>query len=279
MLGQALTAELQRRQHSYLGVARHQADRCLDVTDRTALLSLLRAVQPAVIINTVAQVDLAHCETNPGACYQVNARVSADIAQYGRCCPCYYVYISTDHYYSGAGRYPHREQDPVNLCNEYAITKYCGEQLALTHPQALVVRTNIVGFRHAPQRPTFVEWVIRALQQQQPITLFADVYTSSIDTGSFAAALLDLIATRPTGIINLASAEVASKQQFILALAHALQLPTHHTHTGSSQDHPGAVQRNNNLGLNVSLAEAQLGYALPNLQQVIGHLAKQHATR
>lgn len=276
LLGQAIATELKYRGLPFAGIARQQADYCLDVTDTSALITQLEVVRPDIIINTIAQVDLAACEANPGHSYRVNAAVSAYLARYCARHNGYYIYISTDHYYTGDGNLAHTEQHPVNLCNEYAMSKYCGEQFALTYRRSLVVRTNIVGFRQWPQRPSFVEWVIQTLKQQQPMVLFEDVYTSSLDVRTAAKALLDLIATGATGVFNLASAEVASKQQFIEALAAPLALSTQCAQRGSYRQQPGPVMRNESLGLDVRRAEAQLGYSLPRLAAVIQSLTAEY---
>jgi dTDP-4-dehydrorhamnose reductase len=279
MLGQALMNTLKAEGHSVIGLARKNADICLDITDDALLLNTLATVRPKVIINTVAIVNLSICEQNPDQSYAYNARVSSILANYCASESIKYVYISTDHYFTNNKNSKHTEKAPVNLCNEYARTKYIGEQLSLTNPNALVLRTNIVGFRYNPDAPTFVEWAIKALEQQEKMTLFDDFYTSGLDVYSFSKALCILIAKDASGLFNLASSEVSNKHQFISHLAQRLGLSLDNTTIGSMAQTQSTVQRNNSLGLDVSKVEKVLNFSLPELSDVINNLATEYLNR
>jgi dTDP-4-dehydrorhamnose reductase len=158
------------------------------------------------------------------------------------------------------------------MLNEYGRSKYAGEQFALTGTQSLVVRTNVTGFRGDPSRPTFVEWAIKEIESGRPMELFDDFFTSTIDAPSFASALLDIISLGHEGLINVASSEVASKEEFILALARAInaERPRYQTASISGLQPP----RGGSLGLDVSKAEGLLGRRLPILQEVVEVLAE-----
>ncbi|MCH2022913.1 MAG: sugar nucleotide-binding protein [Saprospiraceae bacterium] len=279
MLGQALMNTLKAENHSVIGLARKNADICIDITDDALLLQTLKAIAPQVIINTVAIVNLSFCEQNPDQSYVYNARVSSVLANYCASESIKYVYISTDHYFSKNKNFKHSENAQVNLCNEYARTKYIGEQLSLTNPNALVIRTNIVGFRYNPDTPTFVEWVINALEKQEKMILFDDFYTSSLDVYSFSKALCILIKKDASGLYNLASSEVSNKNQFISKLAQKLGFSLNNTSIGSMEQSLSEVQRNNSLGLDVSKAEKLLNFNLPKLSDVINNLATEYLNR
>jgi len=76
------------------------------------------------------------------------------------------VHVSTDHYYTASNNIYHSEEDEVAPMNEYATSKLAGENLALTSPQALVLRTNIIGKRGWKNRPNFAEWVVNNLKNK-----------------------------------------------------------------------------------------------------------------
>ncbi|MCG8604151.1 sugar nucleotide-binding protein [bacterium] len=276
MVGQALTVELNRQQRPNVGVARKNADICIDITHTEALVTVVEECRPDIIINCAAKINLTKCERNPLAAYLINTRPVGVLARLCTQKGIYLVQISTDHYYSGHGLRKHREDEPVALCNEYAISKYLAEHLALTAPHSLVLRTNVVGFRGWADQPTFVEWAISSLSNALPITLFSDYFTSSLDTSNFSRVLLDLMRLRAKGIINLASSEVSSKKHFVEALAQRLNLPLHNTRDGSVTEHD-QIARNTSSGLDVSRAEALLGYRLPNRAEVIESLATQYS--
>lgn len=279
MLGQSIVEQLNSQRKTVIGLARKNADVCVDALDSNILLDVLCLIKPNIIINTIAIVDLQYCQKNPNACYATNARISLTLSRYCLNNNIKYVYISTDHYFTGGKNKKYPEDASVNLCNEYSISKYLGEKFSLTNQDAMIVRTNIVGFRGQENNSTFVEWAIQALKCQKSIDLFDNVFTSSIDTKSFSKALLTLIDKDTKGVINLASSEVSSKKQFIVALANMFNLSLDNTQTVNISLSDQIPNRNESLGLDVSKAEKILGYSLPNLTQVIQSLSQEYLHR
>jgi dTDP-4-dehydrorhamnose reductase len=274
MLGQALLREGVRRADKPIGLARSGADHNVDITDSDKLIRMMEQIRPDVVINAAAITSLATCERDNCSAYRVNARAVATLAKACAEKGTKLVQISTDHYYMSDGDGKHDERAPVQLVNDYARTKYAGEAFALTCPGALVVRTNIVGFRGKGQ-PTFVEWAIASLQAGTRMTLFDDFFTSSIHVQGCASALYDLISKNITGILNLASRDVCSKKDFIRLLAERLGVELANTTTGSVFEFMDA-RRAESLGLDVSEAERHLGYDLPTTQEVIDALVSEY---
>jgi len=275
MLGQTLLKKARDVNYNPIGIARKNADICIDITNDSSLKEILLEIKPEIIINTVAIVNLDECEKNPSYAYLVNSRPASILSDLCNKIAAYYVHISTDHYFTGDKDKKHDETHPVKILNEYARTKYAGEIYALLNPDALVIRTNIVGFRSRENQPTFLEWVIKSLKNHLPITLFNDYYTSSIDVTQFSTYLFDLINKKPRGILNVAAKEVKSKKEFIEAIADKLSIHLTASETGSVFDLHG-VARAESLGLDISKAESILGYSLPTFEQVISSIMKDY---
>ena len=278
LLGQALLKEAKRRNIEIVGVAHFNADFNLNITHDNALTKLIQEQKPNVVINTCAIVNHKLCDEDTKLAYDVNARPSAVLANLADEFGFYYVYISTDGYYNGDGNLKHSPEDKIWLLNEYARTKFAGEKFALTNKQALVVRTNIVGFRGKKEQPTFVEWVINSFKSCAEMTLFDDYYTSSITVTQFSKALFDLIGKKPSGILNLASSEVASKEKFIKELANVLGFTLNNPKIDSVKNLTTS-KRADSLGLDVSVAENLLGYNLPDLKEVISQINSEYLER
>ena len=278
MLGQALCREAHSRDIPYTGISRSSKEHAIDLTNKSTLESAVYDIKPTVIINAAAETSILACENDPGHAYQANARVVGILANVCRDLGIYLVQVSTEHYFTGDLSSRHDEYAQVRLLNEYARTKYAGELFALTCPGALVVRTNIVGFRHKAGYPTFVEWVVEKLEAEERMPLFEDFYTSSIDVSAFSSAIFDLQGIKPSGLINVASRDVSNKLQFITSLAHKLEIPMHEAYIESLRSLPGAT-RAESLGLDVSKAESLLGYALPTLDEVTQSIANEYRRR
>lgn len=271
MAGQALLEAARARGLSAKGLSR-QGDIAVDIRDEAALRAALHAAAPRLIINAAAIVSIPDCEADPAAAWLVNARPAALLAAYAREAGARLVQISTDHYWTGHGARAHREDEPVVLVNEYARSKYAAEGLALTAPEALVVRTNIVGAASG----SFGAWALDVVDHDRPATLFTDHFCSSLDVWSFANAVLTLISLQVSGVIHLASSEISSKATFIAALAAARGRQLTHASPGSAAQH--GVRRAESAGLDVSRAEAILG-KLPGLEQVVQALSDRHGRR
>ena len=269
MLGQELTRYLSSLGNEVIGIARKNADFNFDISDDRKLLECFESEKPDIIINTIAIVNLNNCEIDKGNAYLVNSRPAGIISEYCNENSIYFVQISTDHYYTGDDDKKHSETDEIHLLNEYARTKYLAEALTLTNPNALVIRTNIVGFR-GWENDTFVEWALNSLKSNESINVFEDYYTSSIDVYNFSRILWDLIKNKPSGIYNLASSEVSSKKDFIFFLADSFNLSTSNC-TPAKINNDG-LKRATSLGLNTQKIENILGYKLPTLKDVTDSL-------
>ena len=277
MLGQALKKCLVENNCEVIGVDRVDSDYCFDVLNDEKLYQCVDEVRPDIIINTIAVIDLLLCEKEPGTAYCLNGRFPGILANICKKYNSYFIHISTDHFYSGDGDYPHKECDPLNIVNEYARTKYLGEIMALSYEVSLVLRTNIVGFRGSEQ-PTFVEWIINEIKHKNRMTLFPDFYTSSISVTDFSEILMKLIQLRPTGVYNLASSEVSNKKDFILALSKEL-FDFEPDYVQRSVMDISSIPRGNSLGLNTSKVESLLNFKMPTLQETIKSIKQEYWNR
>ena len=269
MLGQALDREAQARGHAVLGAARRGAAYTVDLANAETIGALIEKTAPDLVINAAAMTDLDQCERELEAAHRVNAEAVGVMAQACARSGISLVQVSADHFFTGDRDRLHDEAAPVQLVNEYARSKFAGEALAMAAPKALVVRTNVTGLRGWP-RPTFFEWAVDALRHRKPMVLFGDYFTSTIDTGALARAILDLVDRKASGLINVAAREVASKRQFMEALAQVMGMKLDWAAEGSVRSL--SVRRAESLGLDVSRAESLLGYQLPDFRTVIERL-------
>jgi len=271
LLGQALSRAARRRGDAVIGVARRGADRSVDIATGERIGDLIGAVAPDLVINAAALTNLETCEANPQVAQAINAIAVGSIADACGERAIRLVHVSTDHFFTGDGDRLHDEAAPIRLVNEYARSKFAGETLALRFADALVVRTNFTGLRGWHGQPTFFEWAADALERRRPMTLFDDFHTSTIDADALAPALLDLAERGATGLLNVASRQVSSKEMFVEALAGAMGIRLDWAETASVRGMK--VPRAESLGLDVSRAEAILGYRLPDLPAVVQSLA------
>lgn len=111
------------------------ASRCeyvkLDITDKNAVLNVLKTVSPDVVIHCAAwtNVDGAEDENNRNLVYKINVNGTENIANACKELNCKMVYISTDYVFNGQGDTPWtpdcKEYSPLNV---YGESKLLGEK-------------------------------------------------------------------------------------------------------------------------------------------------------
>jgi len=274
MAGQAFVNFLKAHNYNVVGLSRNGPNILFDAMSYPeGIESVIGELRPAIIVNCAAIVSLEHCENNSEEAHRLNALLPKHIARGSSLVGARFLHISTDHYYTGDTDMKHSEEDPVTIVNKYAETKFIGESNALQHPNTLVVRTNITGFRGQAGRPTFIEWLASALINKDPLKLFTDFYTSTIDTSAFCGLCMSHKKINTTGILNIASSDTRSKKEFALCLAKQLGIDPYWAEDASVLSME--LRRAESLGLDCSKVQTILGERMPNSDEVIQRLASQ----
>ena len=105
----------------------------LDITDRAAVLALVRSVRPRIVVNTAYRAD-SWAVSADGAAHVALAATGARL-----------VHISTDALHSGRNR-PYSDDEPPTPVHMYGAAKAAAETaVAAIDPAALIVRTSTSG--------------------------------------------------------------------------------------------------------------------------------------
>lgn len=273
LLGAELVRTLRGRNIVPVTLARKNADIEFDLSRVDDVPQMLAHTRPDAIINAAAKVDVGACEADPAMAYLLHANLVTPLMQWSKAMAKPLIHISTDQYFDGDGEAAHAENAPVKLFNVYAASKHAGEMIALCAPQALVIRTNFTGLGASTGKLQFARWAMESLTEHKPLQLFDDYYCSTMDTGSLARAICDLLAKGATGLLNVASSEISSKTEFIHELGNAMGInPDWAIRTSASGLTP---RRPLSLGLDVRKAEKLLGYELPDLAAVTKALVRE----
>ena len=117
-----------------------------DVRDPTAVLDLLRAVQPDVVLHTAAYTDVSNAEDQKRLCWDVNVAGTRHVADAADAVGARLIHVSTDYVFWGGEDRPeggYREDDPVGpVRNYYALSKLVAEEAARRATRPLIVRTS-----------------------------------------------------------------------------------------------------------------------------------------
>lgn len=99
----------------------------LDITDIDAVLKLVRAEKPDVIINCAAHTNVDKCEEQWDLAYKINAIGPRNLSIAATEADAKMIHVSTDYVFEGNGTRPYTEFDAPNPVSAYGKTKLEGE--------------------------------------------------------------------------------------------------------------------------------------------------------
>jgi dTDP-4-dehydrorhamnose reductase len=188
-----------------------------DLTDAAHVRLQLGRLRPQLLINAAAYTAVDRAESDADRCLAVNRDAVRTLAETTAALECPLVQLSTDYVFCGAtqlGR-AFRESDPVAPRGVYACSKAEAEQIALSHPQPLVVRTcGLYGPPSPAGTPNFVNTMLRLARQRSSVQVVDDQICCPTYVIELADALLHLIATQQRGIFHVVNRQGLSWCQF-----------------------------------------------------------------
>jgi dTDP-4-dehydrorhamnose reductase len=144
----------------------------IDLSNATALRSLLQAVRPALIVNAAAYTAVDKAEQEPALAQAINATAPAVMAEEAASTGACLVHYSTDYVFNGQATQPYLESDPTDPQSVYGRTKRDGEQ-AVLHSGArhLLFRSSWVVGAHGQN---FLKTMLRLAQERDSLRVVAD---------------------------------------------------------------------------------------------------------
>ena len=248
-----------------------RGDVACDLRRKTDAHNLIEAEAPDILINCCALTNVDQCEADPRAAFALNETAVRNLAT-ALPANATLVQISTDQVYPDRPG-PHNEEAaaPVNV---YGRSKLAGEAAALEHPESLVLRVNFFGPSKTEGRASLSDWMTRAFQAREPITLFTDSLFTPLLMSTLAATIMELVARGARGIFNVGSRNGMSKHRFGLKLAEELGLDASCAMAGRAAGVSGRASRPPDLRMDVTKTEAFLGRPMPSLASEISRLGR-----
>jgi dTDP-4-dehydrorhamnose reductase len=189
--------------------ADHQA---LDVGSREAVLQLVDAVSPDIIVHAGAWTAVDACEGDPDRAYRVNALGTRHVAEAARLVGAHVVYVSTDYVFDGCSPAPYQEWDAVNPLSVYGRSKLGGErELTSLLPGATIVRSSwVCGANGA----NMVKTVLRLATERPELAFVDDQRGCPTFTEDLAAMVVRLAVSRLPGLFHVTNQGPTTWYQF-----------------------------------------------------------------
>jgi dTDP-4-dehydrorhamnose reductase len=116
----------------------------LDLADRNAVLSILTALRPDLVINAAAYTAVDRAEDEAPRAFAVNRDGAAHVGEACASLDVPLIHLSTDYVFDGRSeRTPYREDDTPAPLSVYGLSKAAGESLVRArHERSVVLRTS-----------------------------------------------------------------------------------------------------------------------------------------
>lgn len=200
-LGAAVVQEFSRA-HDVTAPAR--AD--LDITDSAAVMRMIAAARPEVVVNCAAFNDVDAAEDEPVAAFHVNAFGVQALARAAASVDAVFVHFSTDFVFDGRAERPYTEEDAPNPLSVYGASKLVGEWLAREAPRHYVLRVeSLFGgpTAGASARMGSVGRILEAIEAGDDVSVFTDRVVSPTSAVEAASATARLVAAAvPYGLFH-----------------------------------------------------------------------------
>jgi dTDP-4-dehydrorhamnose reductase len=234
-----------------------------DITDEIAVLNMIAAEQPEIIIHTAANSKPDDCAANKEACLLQNVEATKYLLSALNANQSYkplFIYISTDFVFGEDG--PHAEDDLTAPLNFYGESKLMSEQLVEQSGlrYAIVRPVFIYGPAWEGVRPTFLHWVKNKLETGQKIKVVSDQIRTPSFVLDICKGIETIINRRQQGVFHLAGKDLLSPYQMATAVGSFLGLDAALIENVTSETFIEPVQRAKRSGLKINKAQSLLDY-------------------
>ena len=208
MLGQDVVRAAELAGHEVTGLGRRDAD----VTDSTAVLGVVEAARPDLVVNCAAYTDVDGAEAEPELALKVNADGAHNASSAAARADAAILYVSSDYVFDGSKEDPYVESDEPRPLSSYGTSKLAGEvDTAAVNPRHYIVRSSWL-FGTAGRN--FVETMIDLGSRKEEISVVADQTGSPTYTAHLAEGLVRLPLTDAYGLHHMSAGGRCSWYEF-----------------------------------------------------------------
>jgi dTDP-4-dehydrorhamnose reductase len=196
-----------------------------DLERPETIRTLLREVQPRLVINAAAYTAVDAAESDQETCMRVNAEAPAVLAEESARLGAPIIHYSTNYVFDGRLDRPYRESDPANPLGVYAASKLLGELAVAANPRHLILR--LAGI-YASDGRNFVRRILDLSREREELRVVEDQLVAPTPASAVAAATAGILEQWaegthevPSGVYHLTCAGSTSWYGFagrILAL-------------------------------------------------------------
>ena len=247
----------------------YQKNFFLDITNPILIRDIVSATSPDIIINLAALTNVDLCEKKPDLAFSVNFTGLQNIVEIFNG-PI--IQLSTDYVFDGkTGQYS--ENSSVNPINVYGRTKLEAENfLKENSKDSLIIRTNVL-FDYMSESPaSFLNWVVKSLEDDKKINVVDDQWNNPTWTNSIAVAIDKAIEFELNGLIHWGDNDYISRFDFAIKIAETFQLKKNLINPIKTRELNQIAARPLKGGLNVDRAKSILNLEPSNISDCLKYI-------
>ncbi len=191
----------------------------LDIRDTRALLELVRAVDPSVVIHCAAFTNVDACESARDEARAANLAPVEALAAEATAHDRRLVQMSTDYVFDGTAPPYEVDAKPNPLC-VYSKTKADGEEAARRSPRSLIARSTVIyGADFGHLKRNFAVWLIGELRAKRPVKVVEDQWNTPTISEQVAEVLERALEREVEGVIHATASECVPRVEFARRVA------------------------------------------------------------
>jgi dTDP-4-dehydrorhamnose reductase len=220
MLGSILSEYLLQNDYQVIGIDKVNLENKIekyklyniDLLDFPKVEEVIFQEKPDIIINVAAIVNLNLCEENHELAELLHVDLNKKFSSLNQKIPFKFIYISTDSVFDGT-KSNYTEDNQAIPLNNYAKTKFLGEEEVKRMEDYIIIRTNIYGY--SGRQNSLLKWAYDELNKDEKIYGYKNVIFNPVSVYQLADAILILIQKNFKGILNIVSDRAISKFEFL----------------------------------------------------------------
>jgi dTDP-4-dehydrorhamnose reductase len=175
----------------------------VDLTVPDQIRSIVRSVEPDVILNSAAYTAVDRAESEQETAMAINAEAPRILAEEALRSNALLVHYSTDYVFDGSKTSPWTEDDPTGPLNVYGTSKLAGEEaIRNVGGRYLILRTSWV---YGPHGKNFLLTMLRLGRERESLSVVNDQFggpTTSIELAHATRAIVDGVLAGTFGAVE-----------------------------------------------------------------------------
>ena len=252
----------------------------LDITDETAVNTIVDKHHPDCIINTAAMTNVDACESDKKKCKALNVDAVAYLIKACERNSVHLIHLSTDFVFDGKNG-PYSETDIPFPLSYYAWSKLEAEMiLAASTISWAVIRTIIIyGVVDDEQRSNIVLWTKQSLEQKKTISVITDQFRSPTLAEDLADACISAALKRAKGIYHVSGKEIMSIIDIAYFVAEYFGLDKSYIKPVTTAELNQAAKRPLKTGFRIDKAMKELDYRPHSFKEGLDIISAQLKTK